>query len=194
MKTPLRYQITEFDCGTVSLVNCISFLFEREEIPAELIKEISIYTLDCYDDKGNLGQGGTSRAAVKQLSEWMQAFSAEKNLGVSCKYFKGKNVDIEKIKNCINSGGCVNLRSYLIDTEHYVMITNIDDKFVYMFDPYYLEKDYFQNCDKDISLIEGEKYAMNRKVGIDYFNSAMENQDLTLGPINKREILLINKS
>lgn len=42
MKTPLRYQITEFDCGSVSLINCIVFLFEREEIPAELIKQFQL--------------------------------------------------------------------------------------------------------------------------------------------------------
>ena len=54
MKTPLRHQITEFDCGSVSLINCIAYLFERHEIPAELVKEISTYTLDCYDKDGNL--------------------------------------------------------------------------------------------------------------------------------------------
>ena len=51
MKIPLRFQITEFDCGTVSLQNAISYLFEREDIPAELIRAISLYTLDCYDEK-----------------------------------------------------------------------------------------------------------------------------------------------
>ena len=50
MKTPLRFQITEFDCGTVSLQNAFSYLFERKEIPAELIKAIHKYTLDCYDE------------------------------------------------------------------------------------------------------------------------------------------------
>ena len=75
MKTPLRYQITEFDCGSVSLINCIVFLFERNEIPAELIKAISTYTLDCYDEFGNLGQKGTSREAVKYLSRWISDFS-----------------------------------------------------------------------------------------------------------------------
>ena len=40
MKTPLRFQVTEYDCGTVSLYNAISYLFEREEIPAQLLKTI----------------------------------------------------------------------------------------------------------------------------------------------------------
>ena len=41
MKTPLRYQITEFDCGSISLLNCITYLFKREEIPAKLVKAIT---------------------------------------------------------------------------------------------------------------------------------------------------------
>lgn len=32
MKIPLHYQITEYDCGPTSLLNGLSFLFEREEI------------------------------------------------------------------------------------------------------------------------------------------------------------------
>ena len=47
MKIPLRFQVTEFDCGTVSLLNAFSFLFEREDIPAELVRAIHNYTLDC---------------------------------------------------------------------------------------------------------------------------------------------------
>lgn len=49
MKVPLRYQVTEFDCGTISLLNVLSYLYERAEIPAELVKAIHRYTLDCYD-------------------------------------------------------------------------------------------------------------------------------------------------
>ena len=54
MKVPLRFQITEYDCATTTLQNAISFLFEREEIPAEIIRTISLYTLDCYDEEGNI--------------------------------------------------------------------------------------------------------------------------------------------
>ena len=53
MKIPLRFQITEFDCGTVALQNAISYLFDRENVPAELVRAISIYTVNCYDEKGN---------------------------------------------------------------------------------------------------------------------------------------------
>lgn len=52
MKNPLHYQISEYDCGPTSMLNGISYLFEREEIPAELIRNIMIYALDCYGNDG----------------------------------------------------------------------------------------------------------------------------------------------
>ena len=67
MKTPLRFQVTEYDCGTVSLYNVISYLFEREEIPAQLLKTIHKYTLDCYDENGNPGQGVLLKKQLKKL-------------------------------------------------------------------------------------------------------------------------------
>ena len=38
MKSPLQYQMSESDFGRVSLLNCISYLFDREEMPLEFVK------------------------------------------------------------------------------------------------------------------------------------------------------------
>jgi hypothetical protein len=190
MKTPLRYQITEFDCGSVSLINCIVFLFEREEIPAELIKAISTYTLDCYDEFGNLGQKGTSREAVKYLSRWIVDFCNKKDLKLSCKYLSGKNVNFEKIKQCLDNKGCVNLRTYQ-NCEHYVTITGYDNKYVYIFDPYYTEKHDYDD-DPFIEPITNKPFQFNKKVKIERFT--METKDeMALGPIPKREVVIINR-
>ena len=35
MKSPLRYQVTQYDCGPTTMTNAILYLFEREEIPCE---------------------------------------------------------------------------------------------------------------------------------------------------------------
>ena len=35
MKVPLRYQNTEYDCGTTSFVNALAYLYDREDIPVE---------------------------------------------------------------------------------------------------------------------------------------------------------------
>lgn len=36
MNNPLRYQITEYDCGPTSVLNGISALFPREVIPPDI--------------------------------------------------------------------------------------------------------------------------------------------------------------
>ncbi|MBQ8871226.1 MAG: hypothetical protein IJ018_00580 [Bacilli bacterium] len=38
MKVPLRFQVTEFDCGTVSLLNAFSYLFNRKKYQLNLLK------------------------------------------------------------------------------------------------------------------------------------------------------------
>ena len=190
MKTPLRYQITEFDCGSVSLLNCITYLFEREEIPAELIKAISSYTLDCYDEKGNLGQKGTSREAVQYISRWISNFSESKDFGIKCNYLSGEEVTAAKIETCINKGGCVNLRTYQ-GCEHYVTITNMDKEFVYIFDPYYYPEEHYKN-NKNIKGVLSEPFRYNRIVKREHFLSERKVES-ALGPVDKREVVLFYK-
>ena len=48
MKVPLRYQMTEYDCGPTSLLNAVSYLFPREEIPPEIVRSVMLYCLDCF--------------------------------------------------------------------------------------------------------------------------------------------------
>ena len=52
MKNPLHYQFSEYDCGPTTMQNAISFLFEREEIPPEILRNIMLYCLDCYSSDG----------------------------------------------------------------------------------------------------------------------------------------------
>ena len=74
MKNPLRYQISEYDCGPTSMLNAISYLFEREEIPPEVIRNIMLYCLDCYNEERVAGKCGTSTAAMMFLSNWLCGF------------------------------------------------------------------------------------------------------------------------
>ena len=189
MKTPLRYQITEFDCGSVSLINCINYLFHRKEIPAELVKAISSYTLDCYDEHGNLGEKGTSREAVQYLSRWITNFSQTKDFGVVCEYLSGDAVTVEKIKSCIKGGGCVNFRTYQ-SCEHYVTITDIDKDYVYIFDPYYNTESYYSS-NPAIDYVD-EPFKCNRRVKMERFLDKHE-YEFALGPIEKRECVLFTR-
>ena len=127
MKVPLRFQVTEFDCGTVSLLNAFSYLFDRKEIPAKLVKAIHSYTLDCYDEYGNIGEGGTSREAINKLSHCIERYSKKKDFGVHCERLKKEEVNLENIKKCLKNNGVVFARCWM-EVEHYVIITKIDSK------------------------------------------------------------------
>jgi len=49
MKVSLRYQNSKYDCGTTSFINALAYLYDRENIPVELLKAIYQYTLDVED-------------------------------------------------------------------------------------------------------------------------------------------------
>lgn len=187
MKIPLRFQITEFDCGTVSLQNAVSFLFERENIPAELIRSISSYTLDCYDSNGNIGQGGTSREAINLMCRWISDYSKKCDFGIKCEHLQNEKVDMDIIKKCIDKKGCVLFRTYLVG-EHYVLITDYDQDHVYMWDPYYLNEKYYDE-EKNVKIEFNEPFKYNRIVSMNRFNLHTR-RDFALGPSDKRECVL----
>ena len=94
MKIPLRFQITEFDCGTIALQNAISYLYDRENVPAELIRAISIYTVNCYDERGNISEGGTSREVMDNMTVWIDKFLNQFPFGLQCRRYVGENIDL----------------------------------------------------------------------------------------------------
>ena len=71
MKSPLRYQATEYDCGPTSMTNAIIYMFERNEIPPDLIRHIGQGTLDSFDENGYAGRYGTSGAAIRYFGSWL---------------------------------------------------------------------------------------------------------------------------
>ena len=46
MKIPLRFQMTETDSGKTTLLNAISYLFDRELVDKNLIKSIYKHSID----------------------------------------------------------------------------------------------------------------------------------------------------
>lgn len=190
MKTPLRFQMTEFDCGTVSILNAIMYLYKREEIPAELVKIVTKYSLDCYDKKGNIGQGGTSREAVEKICEWLTKHVKNNNYNLNCEHLINYDVTIEKIKECIDNNGCVLFRTYQT-CEHYVLLTDYDENSFYLWDPYYLDENYYNN-DEEVKIDFDHPFKYNRIVTIKRFLSPNK-QDFSFNLNNKRECVLFNK-
>ena len=138
MKVPLRYQITEYDCGPTSLLNGLSFLFEREEIPPEVVRNIMLFCLDSYGADGFSGKSGTSHAAMQFLSHWLDGFGQTGRLPLSSVYLSGRDVTFRQnslLRDALTRGGAAVVR---VDLEgwHYILLTGIDGDSVYAFDPY----------------------------------------------------------
>lgn len=192
IKNPLHYQISNYDCGPTSVLNAISYLFDRDEIPPEIIRNTMLYCLDCYGPEGVPGKSGTSRAAMMFLSNWFNNCGTVGLLNISATYLSGKSVYLGQesyINDTLTRGGAVVVRLFL-DEPHYVLLTGIDHKNVFLFDPYLLKSPLKQN---DILITKEHLSEYNRIVPIHYFNSEEETL-YSFGPYDGREaVLLFNK-
>lgn len=181
MKVPLRYQNTEYDCGTTTFVNALAYLYDREDIPVKLLKAIYRFTLDLEDDNGIVGAGGTSTNHSEMLAKYFVKYANENNkFDIKCKALKGDDANIENLKKHLNDKSVIIARCYQ-DCEHYVLITKIDDNFAYIFDPYYLEEDY-NISDSNVAIVLHESFSHNRLVKIG-----------RLFDENKKDFSLLNK-
>ncbi|MBR0281746.1 MAG: peptidase C39 [Oscillibacter sp.] len=141
MKIPLRYQMTEYDCGPTSLLNALSFLFEREEIPPEVVRNIMLFCLDSYGADGFSGKNGTSHTAMQFLSHWLDGFGQTGRLALSSAYLSGREVELgqnSRLRDALLRGGAAVVRVDL-DGWHYILLTEIHGGDVYAFDPYRIE-------------------------------------------------------
>ena len=108
MNNPLRYQMTEYDCGPITVMNAIIYLFEREQIPPDLIRNIMLYCLDGYGAEGAPGKSGTTRAAMMFLSNWLNGYGETGHLAVSSRYLSGREVNFSQngpLRDALRRGG-----------------------------------------------------------------------------------------
>ena len=130
--------MTEYDCGPMSLLNGINYLFHRESIPPEILKAIMGICLDSYDKKGEYAKRGTSQDAMRYLCFWLNQLSKAKQFPLLCEYLCGDEVVINcesRIIKALENKNAVILRVEC-DGEHYVLLTGTQDGIVNIFDPY----------------------------------------------------------
>ncbi len=196
MKNLLNYQSSEYDCGPVTLTNAIRYLFEREDIPPDIIKNIMLYCLDSYNEAGEVGKQGTSTSAMMFLGSWLNQFGAIRKFPISCEFLSGESVYFSqnsRIVSAIQQGGAVVLRLFL-DVEHYVLLTGIEGEDVILFDPYYeelddpeLDAEFFSG---GISFITDQPKKANRRISMERLNRHGKGF-YEMGPCGIREALII---
>ena len=191
MKTPLHYQISEYDCGPTSMLNAMSFLFSREELPPEILRNTMLYCLDCYGKEGHPGKSGTSCMAMMFLSNWLDGFGKAGLLPVSSRYLRGEEVFIgegSRLNDTLCRKGVAVVRLW-IEVEHYVLMTGIEDEEILLFDPYYQEEP-FKGAESSVRIDLKHPLWYNRRVPFSFFNH--ETQELyALGEKDTREAVLL---
>ncbi len=191
MKVPLRYQVTNVDCAPTSLLNGLSILFEREEIPPEVLRRIVACSMDWFGDDGTPGKRGTTHAAMRHLSSWLDDCGRVGWLDLRCTYLTGEAVTLSEgsaLREAIRSGG-VAVAFIDLDGWHYILLTGAQEDRVYAFDPWILPEPFPV---PDVVTDTDHPYLYNRVVPL----SRMESTDIhpySLGPLEMREAVLLER-
>lgn len=181
MKVPLRFQMTEVDSGKTTVLNAISYLFERELVDASLIKNVYKHTIN------------ETNILLKQetICDFAKKLLEKKKYNLEVVKLDKEEVNIKTIKEYLKDNNIMIIHTYLFGKSHYCLGTNIDNNYIYLFDSYYLDETYYDE-ERMIELIDSEPFEYNRKVNIKRFNT-MNLSDYALGPIEHRECLFIKK-
>jgi len=189
MKTPMQYQITEYDCGPATVLNALRFLFEREEISPEIIKYIMTYSLDTYNNKGESGKSGTSRMAMMFLSNWLTHFAKVTKFPLVSEFLSDEFVIISpnsRIIGALQQGGVVVLR-IMYDVGHYILLTGVSGDKAEFFDPYYRVRKFKR---AGVEMLDSSGMGPNRRITFEALN-ADKRDYYTLGSVQNREAVII---
>lgn len=189
MKNPLNYQTTEYDCGPTTMMNAISFLFKREEIPPEVAKCIMQYCLDGYNRRGEAHKSGTTDMAMNFLAHWLNQYGKVCKFPIHCENLNGKDVFLgkfSKVTECLQQKGVV-VAKLMLGCWHYVLFTGLDGEYVELFDPYYRQKPYEA---EGVVMVWDEPKRYNRKVRISVLNDTGKGI-YALGNMDLRECVLL---
>lgn len=170
-KVPLQYQATEYDCGNVAIMNALNYVLDFSSIPAVFLKTVYSVCMNECNMVGMLGMRGTSPVAIKCLSAWFNDYSKKTGFPLKCSVYENDDVTFlnnsELLQKIRKPNTAVVLYCTMYD-EHYLTLTDADDKNIFLFDPYYWDIDFEDNR---IERIEGNVLKMNRKVPIDFWET-----------------------
>ena len=192
MKNALAYQMTEFDCGPTTVTNAIRFLFDREEISPALLKGIWLYCNDTYNEQGELGKRGTSKASIHFLASWLTDYGKGTRFPLRAECVEGADADIRpgsRTLQCLAEGGAALMRCWIEEYGHYVLLTSIEnERELGLFDPYDEPDELVVKVD-GMKIIHDQPLRLNRIVPISRLNSH-EKLDYAMGDDDLRVNLL----
>lgn len=191
MKSPLRYQVTQFDCGPTTMTNAIMFLFEREEIPPDLVSHIGQCTLDSYDPSGHCGMYGTSGAAIRYFGSWLNELRYAGLLPIRSQYVEGEKVYFggeSRLSASLRQGAAVVLHVFC-EVGHYILITGETSEGVLAFDPYFRGNDIGRTC---VTSVTDQPFSYNRIIPREVLHEKTRNF-YSMGETASREAIILQR-
>jgi hypothetical protein len=193
-----RQQVSEYDCVPTSLVNALSYLFHRRDIPPFVIQRVY---KDCLD--GEAARGTTSRA-IQELGFWLSCYREKrfKAFAIESKFISGKQVHFRRnsrIIRCLDSQGvallCVHSSR---NSWHYILCLQSEGGWLHCFDPKPHTKRFIKN-DAVQFIATADQQKPNARIRFDWlekeFDQAQhpDERKYVLGDIDDRECLLLNR-
>lgn len=191
MKVPLQYQRTEYDCGPTSVLNALSYLFHRDQVPPAVLKYVMLYCLDSYNSRGDHGKSGTSYIAMMFLSNWLNQYGKAKKFPIRTEYLTGSQVNAAPhgaLAGALQQGGAVVAR-VIHGSWHYVLLTGYEGEYVTLWDPYYRVRPFRLPADR-VEMVHDAPTEKNRRVHVDLLN-ATGTSPYALGDVEGREAVLV---
>lgn len=192
MKSPLRYQATEYDCGPTTMTNAILFLFEREEIPPDLVRHIGQCTLDSFDETGHIGKYGTSGAAIRYFGYWFNELRHAGLLQIRSAFLEKEEVVLgegSRLTQELQNDAAVVLHVFFHGFGHYLLLTGTKAHQYFAFDPYYQENPILS---REIISVKDAPFSHNLIISEQLLNRCT-GEDYSLGEINTREALVLRR-
>lgn len=195
MKTPLRYQFTNHDCGTATMENALSYMIPRKNLPPDLLHYVYNFLLDGYTKRG-WGFYGTNHESMSFFACWLREyFKQYRNFKINVEFYRNEMVTLDFIKEVFekNKTKKVCLVSYCYDScGHYVLITGFTKEGdVKIFDPYY--RDEVTPDETPYTIVTDFPNEYNRIVPATSFNSEKMTVNFALGPFEERDALFLIK-
>jgi hypothetical protein len=200
MRSPFRYQATDYDCVPTTLINALQYLFEREEIPPEVIQKVMQYTLDTMNSRGEPGMHGPTEKAIDMILQWLGIYSGAQrnNFRVLCEYCHRDEVHLRqnnKIVSCLNRGGAALLNVCYDDRAsifHYLLAISSDEEYIYCFDPLYRRRNFTDKAIKWLGATQSDVQAPNLRIERKRLDT-LGHKKYSMGFQRERECCLIER-
>lgn len=136
MKIAFRQQVSDYDCAPTSLLNALSYLFHRHEIPPYVVQRIYKESLD------HTAARGTTARAMREIAFWLATYREQnfKRFAVATQYLSGKQVHLgqnSKVITSINEQGVALLSIHATAHDrHYILALRREEDWLHCYDPY----------------------------------------------------------